>query len=159
LANSINAGLIWANPGQAVDHGEQAPYYKVPTATGVPRGQAKAVMDALRALALQSNEPSCYPFAENGVAQYLKTPGASLQKLREAIDHEAENAQEHIKFWTTMREYVRRRAADDALGRPRSCELFCPLRIYSVSGEQHDGRPNGRTSILFDRFAHCSKLK
>jgi hypothetical protein len=68
----------------------------------------KLCMDALRTLARQSDEPSCNPFAENAVAQYLKTAGASLQKLREAVDHEAENSQEHVEFWTAMQEYVRR---------------------------------------------------
>jgi hypothetical protein len=71
-------------------------------------------MDALRALALQSNEPSCYPFAENAIAQYLKTPGASLQKLREAIDHEAEYSRhESVEFWTKMQEYVSRPGHED----------------------------------------------
>jgi hypothetical protein len=70
-------------------------------------------MDGLRALALESNEPSSYPFAENAVTQYLKTPGASLQKIREAIDHEAENSQEHVEFWTAMQEYVSRPGHDD----------------------------------------------
>jgi hypothetical protein len=71
-------------------------------------------MDALQALALQSNEPSSYPFAENAVTQYLKTPGASLQKLREAIDHEAENCQQqYVEFWTKMQEYVSGPGHDD----------------------------------------------
>jgi hypothetical protein len=74
----------------------------------------KLCMDALRALALQSNEPSSYPFAENAVTQYLKTPGASLQKLREFIDHEAEySQQQYVEFWTRMQEYVSRPGNDD----------------------------------------------
>jgi hypothetical protein len=74
----------------------------------------KLCMDGLRVLALQSDEPSCNPFAENAVAQYLKTPGASFQKLREAIDHEAENSQQqYVEFWTKMQEYVSRPGHDD----------------------------------------------
>jgi hypothetical protein len=68
----------------------------------------KLCMDALRALALQSNEPGCYPFAENAIAQYIKAPGASLQKLREAVDREAESSQEDVAFWSAMHEYVSR---------------------------------------------------
>jgi hypothetical protein len=68
----------------------------------------KLCMDALRALALQSNEANWYTFAENAVVQYLKSPGASLQKLREAVDHEADNSREHVGFWTAMQEYVSR---------------------------------------------------
>jgi hypothetical protein len=72
-------------------------------------------MDGLRALALQSDEPSCYPFAENAIAQYLKTPGTSLQKLREAIDDEAEHSlQQHVEFWTKMQEHVSRPGHDDS---------------------------------------------
>jgi hypothetical protein len=73
----------------------------------------KLCMDALRALALQSSEPSCYPFAENAVAQYVKSPGASLQKLREAIDHEAQGSQQYVGFWTAMQEYVSRPRHND----------------------------------------------
>jgi hypothetical protein len=66
-------------------------------------------IEALRALALQSSEAEWYPFAENAVAQYLKSPGASLRKLRD--DHEAENSQQ-VEFWTTMQEYVSRPGYD-----------------------------------------------
>jgi hypothetical protein len=63
-------------------------------------------MDALRALALQSANSNSYPLAEREIAQYLQSPETSLQKLREAIDREAETSRHYITFWTTMQEFV-----------------------------------------------------
>jgi hypothetical protein len=63
-------------------------------------------MGALRALSLQSANPNVYQLAEQEIREYLKDPKASLQKLRGAIDREAESSQHYIKFWTTMQEFV-----------------------------------------------------
>ena len=66
----------------------------------------KLCMDALRALSLQSADPNWYLLAEREITQYLQNPEASLQKLSEAIDHEAEISEEYVTFWTTMQELV-----------------------------------------------------
>jgi hypothetical protein len=63
-------------------------------------------MDALRAISLQSANSNWYPLGEREIVQYLNGPDASLQKLNEAIDHEAETSQHDIPFWTTMQEFV-----------------------------------------------------
>jgi len=63
-------------------------------------------MDTLRALAQQSSDPNCYLLAEQRIAEYLQNPGAALEKLSGAIDHEAETSQHYIAFWTTMQEFV-----------------------------------------------------
>ena len=73
----------------------------------------KLCMDALRALALQSANPNYYPLAEKEISQYLQSSGASLQRLREAIDREAETSLEYVTFWTTMQEFVSRPRADE----------------------------------------------
>jgi hypothetical protein len=64
----------------------------------------KLCMDVLRALWLQSENPNSYPLAEREIAHYLSGPGASLKKLQEAIDREAEASQHYVTFWTTMQE-------------------------------------------------------
>jgi hypothetical protein len=66
----------------------------------------KLCMDALRALALQSANTNSYPLAEREITQYLQSPGALVQKLREAIDREAETSQHYSTFWATMQEFV-----------------------------------------------------
>ena len=66
----------------------------------------KLCMDALRALAIQSADPNWYLLAEREITQYLQSPEASPQKLREAIDREAETSQDYVTFWTTMQELV-----------------------------------------------------
>jgi hypothetical protein len=50
----------------------------------------RTCMNVLRALAEQSSDPNCYLLAEQQIAEYLQNPGASLEKLSGAIDHEAE---------------------------------------------------------------------
>jgi len=66
----------------------------------------KICMDALRALSLESANHNWYPLAEREIISYLKSPGASLEKLQEAIDREAEASQHYITFWTTMQEFA-----------------------------------------------------
>ena len=66
----------------------------------------KLCMDALRALSLQSADPNWYLLAEREITQYLQNPEASLKKLSEAIDREAETSEEYVTFWTTMQELV-----------------------------------------------------
>ena len=66
----------------------------------------KICMDALRAVSLQSANPNWYPLAEREIVQYLNGPDASLQKLQEAIDREAEASQHYVTFWATMQEFV-----------------------------------------------------
>ena len=63
-------------------------------------------MDALRSISLQSADPNWYPWTERQIVAYLNGPGASLQKLQEAIDREAEASQHYVTFWTTMQEFV-----------------------------------------------------
>jgi hypothetical protein len=63
-------------------------------------------MDTLRALAPQSADPDCYLLAERSIAEYLQSPGASLQKLSGAIDRDVEISKTDISFWTTMQEFV-----------------------------------------------------
>jgi hypothetical protein len=63
-------------------------------------------MEALRALAFQSADPNWYSLAEREVTQYLTSSNASPQKLREAIDREAEAPTDYVTFWTTMQELV-----------------------------------------------------
>ena len=76
-------------------------------------GRLKLCMDALRALSLQSADPKWYPLAEREIAQYLQSPDASLQKLSEAIDEEAESTPHYSNFWATMQEFVARLPPDD----------------------------------------------
>jgi hypothetical protein len=64
----------------------------------------RTCMDTLRALAQQSSDPNC--LAEQRIAEYLQNPGASLEKLSGAIDHEAETSQYYIAFWTATQEFV-----------------------------------------------------
>jgi len=66
----------------------------------------KICMDALRALSIQSADPNWYPLAEREIVRYLSGADASLQKLREAIDREAEASQHYVTFWTTMQEFA-----------------------------------------------------
>jgi hypothetical protein len=66
----------------------------------------KLCMDALHALSVQSADPNSYELAEREIRQYLQSPEASLQNLRESIDREAETSQVDITFWTTMQEFV-----------------------------------------------------
>ena len=70
-------------------------------------------MDALRALAIQSADPYWYLLAEREITQYLQSSEASRQKLREAIDREAETSQDYVTFWTTMQELVSDLQPDD----------------------------------------------
>jgi hypothetical protein len=65
-------------------------------------------MNVLHILALQSADPNSYLLAEREMGAYLKSPGASLEKLNEAIDRKAETSRVHIQFWTTMQEFVSR---------------------------------------------------
>jgi len=55
-------------------------------------------MDALRAISLQSADPNWYPLAEREIVRYLSSADGSLQKLQEAIDHEAEATQNYVTF-------------------------------------------------------------
>lgn len=71
-------------------------------------------MDVLHVLALQSSDPNCYVLAEREIGGYLQSPGASLEKLNEAIDREAETSRHYIEFWTTMQEFVSRGRPDEA---------------------------------------------
>jgi hypothetical protein len=66
----------------------------------------KQCMDSLRALSLQSANPNWYPLAEQEIVRYLSDADASLQKLQEAIDREAEASQHDVTFWTTMQEFL-----------------------------------------------------
>jgi len=66
----------------------------------------KICMDTLRAISLQSSNPNWYLLAEREIVRYLSGADASLQKLQEAIDREAEASQHYITFWTTMQEFV-----------------------------------------------------
>ena len=63
----------------------------------------KLCMDALRALAIQSADPNWYLLAEREITQYLQSSEASPQKLREAIDREAETSQDYVTFWPPCR--------------------------------------------------------
>jgi hypothetical protein len=65
-------------------------------------------MNVLRALALQSADPNCIVLGEQEITQYLQSPKASLQKLREAVDREAKTSQQYATFWTTLQEFVDR---------------------------------------------------
>jgi hypothetical protein len=68
-------------------------------------------IDALRVLSLQSTtSQNWYPLAEKEVTHYLDGPEASLQKLREAIDREAESSPRYTAFWITVQEFVDRLA-------------------------------------------------
>jgi hypothetical protein len=51
--------------------------------------------------------------AEREISGYLQSPGASLEKLNEAIDRKAEASRVHIEFWTTMQKFVSRGRADE----------------------------------------------
>ena len=73
----------------------------------------KLCMDALRALAIQSADPNWYLLAEREITQYLQSSEASPQKLREALDREAETSQDYVTFWTTMQELVSDLQPDD----------------------------------------------
>jgi hypothetical protein len=65
-------------------------------------------MNVLNILSLQSDDPNCYVSAERQISRYLQSPGASLEKLSEAIDRKAETSRVYIRFWTTMHEFVSR---------------------------------------------------
>jgi hypothetical protein len=73
-------------------------------------------MDTLRALTQQSADVNGYLLAERCIAQYLRSPGASLENLSGAIDREAETAWTDITFWTTMQEFVGTLPPDEAEG-------------------------------------------
>jgi hypothetical protein len=59
-------------------------------------------MNVLNILSLQSEDPNSYVSAERQISGYLQSPGASLEKLSEAIDRKAETSRVYIRFWTTM---------------------------------------------------------
>ena len=61
----------------------------------------------------QSADPNWYLLAEREITQYLQSSEASPQKLREAIDREAETSQDYVTFWTTMQELVSDLQPDD----------------------------------------------
>jgi hypothetical protein len=73
----------------------------------------KQCMDVLHILALQSADPSCYALAEREISGYLQSPGASLERLNEAIDRKAETCTE---FWKAMQEFVSRPGVDQLDG-------------------------------------------
>jgi len=60
-------------------------------------------MDVSRALAIQSADANWYGLAEREIAKYLQSSEASPQKLREAIDRQAETSHDYVTFWTTCR--------------------------------------------------------
>jgi hypothetical protein len=64
-------------------------------------------MDTLRVMAQRSADPNSCVLAERCIAEYLRTPGAALQKLSSAIDREAEACRRDKTFWNTMQEFVR----------------------------------------------------
>ena len=64
-------------------------------------------MDTLRMMAQRSTDPNSYVLAERCIAEYLRTPGAALQKLSSAIDREAQARRGDKTFWNTMQEFVR----------------------------------------------------
>jgi hypothetical protein len=70
-------------------------------------------MNVLHILALQSADPNSYLLAEREISGYLQSPGASLEKLNEAIDRKAEASRVHIEFWTTMQDFVSRGRPDE----------------------------------------------
>jgi hypothetical protein len=63
-------------------------------------------IDTLRALAPQSADPKCYLLAERSIAEYLRSPGASLENLSGAINRAAETSETDITFWTAIQEFV-----------------------------------------------------
>jgi hypothetical protein len=70
--------------------------------------ELKQCMDVLRALASQSTNPNYYLPAEKVIAEYLQSPGASREKLIDAIDHEPASSRQYGMFWTTMQEFISR---------------------------------------------------
>ena len=70
-------------------------------------------MNVLHTLALQSADPNSYVLVEREISGYLQSPGASLEKLNEAIDRKVEASRLLLEFWTTMREFVSRKRPDE----------------------------------------------
>ena len=65
-------------------------------------------MNVLNILALQSADPNSFVLAEREMSEYLKSPGASLEKLNEEIDRKAETTRICTEFWKSMQEFLGR---------------------------------------------------
>jgi len=70
-------------------------------------------MNVLHILAQQSADANSYVLAEREIGEYLKGPGASLEKLNEEIDRKAGTGRVCTEFWTAMQEFVSRAQLDE----------------------------------------------
>ena len=65
-----------------------------------------ALLQTLRFFAQRPNDPNCVVLGELRIRDYLKSPTASLQRVRSAIDEEIKACQGDNRFWIKMQKLV-----------------------------------------------------